>query len=430
MQVNQAQTMCITNTDAESCEEQCEVGDMNTLFASTDNGALESSRFCMMDCVPTSNKVGESCYELTQRMTSKLLSSDGNGKDPATLLQPEPQRLPRELLSEKKLLFPSDRAADLDALRTTDPEALARMLGNLRGGRSAADFKAVLDLAEAAGKRAFAAALDARTARVETGSAISLVNSTSDFRKATFNSEMANDADTKLKAAEVRAKVYARSAAEAYERALKDVEEMKEAPAIIAQEVATFAVNKLKRQAAMLLSAGKAQEAELATTEPPLTEAAALAMAPYQAAEQRAVTARSMYETQAHQLSEQAEGLQKDARRLRSEAFKYNENGQREVAQQMVAQAQGMLDRATQVDAQAQSDYAQAQGLSHGSRAYGEYASMAGARATALSRQWWMPPAVPQPPGAPGPAPAPAPPPGTALLARGRRVRGAILAEG
>jgi len=299
-------------------------------------------------------------------------------------------------------------------------------LGEGGGKMGAADFAAVTALAEAAGKRAFAAALDARTGRVEVGSAIGVVNTTSQFRKATLNADLVNDAWAKLKASSVRASVYARSAAESEARALKEVQEMKEAPAIVAQEVAQFAVAKLRRQAAQWRSAEAAEELELSpSVPPPLTDAAVQAMAPYEAAIQRTVAARSNYDAQAQQLSEQAGNLQQGARTLANEAVAYQRAGEKKLAQQMMTQAQGMLDKAGQADAQARRDHAAAQQLSQGLPAYQEYAKTAGARASALSRARWMPPAVGGELSGPGFASGPAPAPLGALLARGRSTRAA-----
>merc|ERR1719203_120109 len=100
MQINGIDKMCIANLDGD-CSEQCQVGDMNTVFASTDAGALETSRFCLLDCLPDSDKIGGDCKELSEHMTKQLLTDDGNGDDPAMLMQPGTRAIPRPLPPEK-----------------------------------------------------------------------------------------------------------------------------------------------------------------------------------------------------------------------------------------------------------------------------------------------------------------------------------------
>merc|ERR1719189_1888656 len=109
-------------------------------------------------------------------------------------------------------------------------------------------------------------------------------------------------------------------------------------------------------------------------------------MAPYEAAIERTIAARQKYEAQAHQLSEQAGNLQQGARTLASQAVAYQHAGESKLAQRMMAQAQEMLDKAGQVDAQARRDYVTAQHFTHGLPAYEEYAKTAGVRASVLSR--------------------------------------------
>jgi len=413
MQVNGADTMCILNSTGDfggTCEEQCQVGNMNTVFASTDNGVLESSRFCLLDCLPVTRQIGGLCRELSERIVKKLMTSDGNGDDPATLLKPtRNRRLPDELTLEHERAVKIKEVEQPAQEDDIEAAALAAMnsAGNLRGSGTP-EFDAVAKLAEAAGKRAFAAAMDARSGRVETGSGISVVKTTSDFRQAKLNGKMANNAKARLDAAAIRAKIYAQSAVASEKRSLQEIQDMKAAPEKIAQEVATYAITRLKREAAWYVYEARKEEDMLRQHKPPgFTNEGAKAAAPWYAAEQRAISARATFQSQAQQLSDRASELQQQARTTAGQAVQYREAGNGKAAEKLMEQAQAMLDQAAQDSTQARKDFDQAQTLNHGLESYEVNAEYAGQRASAMAHARWMPPAVPNlAAAAPGPAPA------------------------
>jgi len=388
---------------------------MNTVFASTDNGVLESSRFCLMDCLPASRQIGGLCHELSERIVKKLLTSDGNGDDPATLLTPtRNRRLPEQLgldddrSASRSVKKPREGAEPPAQEDNIDAAVLAAMSGNLRG--SGPDFAAVATLAEAAGKRAFAAAMDARSSRVETGSGISVVKTTSDFRQAKLNGKMANDAKARLEASAIRARIYAQSAAASEKRSLQEMEDMKNAPEKIAQEVVEYAVTRLKREAAWYVYEARKEEDMLRQhKQPGFTSEGAKAAAPWYAAEQHAITARDTLRSQAQQLSDRARELQQQSRTTAAQAVQYRQAGNGKVAEKLMAQAQDMLDQASQNTAQGRKDFDKAQELNHGLESYEVNAEYAGQYASAMAHARWMPPAVPSLGGAAGPGPAPAP---------------------
>jgi len=424
MQILAAKTMCVVNIGpGRACDDQCQVGDMNTVSASTDNGLLETSRYCLMDCLPKSDQVGSDCAELSEGKVKRLMTEDGNGDDPAKLLAPPRRDLPQKLELDDE----AARLAQATAATGGKPDQNAEMkeaLRDLLGGDYYAqggnvDWAAVSQLADAAGKRAYAAALDARSARVEAGTAISVTNSSSDLRQSLLNAKAANDAKAKLRSASVRAAIYAKTAIAAERQALAEVLEIRAAPKKIAQEAATWAVKTLKNSAGQLQSVS--DDPALPTGPPPLTEAAARIQQPFQDAMQRTVAAQQNYQAEAHQLSDRARDLQTHAKSLAGQAVVYQSKGEAAVAKTMMEQANSMLNEAEAAGEKAHETYRMAEDLSKGVGTYDTYAKMAGARASVLTRQRWMPPAVPKLAGAPGPAPAPAAAPlATALLAKGR----------
>lgn len=156
LQVNGVDQMCSVS---EACPEQCQVQGRNTLTSSTDDGVLETSRFCLMDCLPRTREARDGCAPLSADQAGRLVTPSGNGADPATLgdAWPPPAELP-ETAAARGASAPAsgDLApswAGADGARSAARLAAAARRASARGG--AAEYAARETAAAAARARAY-----------------------------------------------------------------------------------------------------------------------------------------------------------------------------------------------------------------------------------------------------------------------------------
>lgn len=384
---------------SDTCPASCANTDLTSTVVTSDSGSVEYARFCLMNCLPpqTNNHIGSTCRKVTTEEQAKLLTSGGNGKDPATILQPATEAPPEELvdpdaapeapqLDDEKALTDADKAASAAAA------AALLKKGDKKEAKKEKDTGAML--AEAAGKEATAAGMEARLTEAEASSAQALSQASSSIDAAKNGALMVNAAKAQVQAAEVQAEIYAHSAAKAAAKAQADFKAIEDIPA----KVAALAADEAKKiiqgevnQAASNIAAVKARLAGPALPVP-LAEAAVRAAKPYYDVMQKAISTGSLYEASAHSLQDQAQELQANSRNMASQAVAYQMAGDGANAQSMMAQAKSMMVDAQSKGAQADKDYAIAESVRKSVPNYQANAAAASARATALANPGGQPP--------------------------------------
>jgi len=437
MQINGVELMC-TNAEA-SCDVQCQAGDANSLgfFAAT-AGMVETGRYCFFDCIPVSNNVGDGCQEIPTDAISQL-EAPGGGQDPGSLAQPAEADLAQEMaprvdMGEQEAVEAADeqgfQEAALTAVATAGQKTMKEAIKQQEGETG-------VIVASAAGKRAYAAALDARASKAEVTAAGAVMRSTAALRSATMDGHLAIDAKGKLQSAAVRAELYARSAAESLRRANIVLEEIKNAASEAAEEAAQEAAREISAETAkwQVEKADEEQRLLQPTTPPELTAVGEQVAAPYYAAMQQDMAAQFAFQEQGRQFSAQEDSLRHSADVLRKQAKQYKVAGQADMAKKLQKQARGLEKQAEGAEMAGESAFAGADKMAKGVHKYEDYAEAAAVRASRLSRDYWMPPPVkfgarewlgPAAEGAAGGdaaggAPAPAPAGGLLLLAKARR---------
>eukprot|EP00428_Durinskia_dybowskii_P048258 CAMPEP_0170350632 /NCGR_PEP_ID=MMETSP0116_2-20130129/76613_1 /TAXON_ID=400756 /ORGANISM="Durinskia baltica, Strain CSIRO CS-38" /LENGTH=320 /DNA_ID=CAMNT_0010604529 /DNA_START=62 /DNA_END=1020 /DNA_ORIENTATION=- len=320
------------------------------MAASTDKGVLESSRYCMMDCIPRSKKVSDGCAELTQDQAGQLMTASGNGKDPAELATPVAPELGREMPAENPPASPAEA------------EEAAQ----------AADTQAFQEAAAAAAVAATEPPVPGiQQQNIERGALVA-------------------DAAVKVQAAAVQAEIFARSAAETNKRAQAEIEELLAVPERAAEAVAAEAEEMFLRDAAKwdrLKTEGDAAIAAVMGTPPPArTWAGEQAAKPYAEAAQRAQAARLALEAQSSQLADLAQQLRQSASKVLAQSKAAASAGKEQLAEKLQIRMADYMQEAE--DAQAASDNdADAAGKMQGAEeAYAKQAATAAERASVISR--------------------------------------------
>jgi len=392
-----------------------------------------------MDCLPPDTIEG-SCKEMPESV-AKQLTANGGGRDAAHLNDPEaamlrpamPTQLPPSASGEQQI--EAAQAADEEAfqeaaikaqLATTEVTAKDQIEQRIR--------ETGVMVAKAAGMRAEGAALDARAGQVEADSAAAALRSSAALRSARLDGRLAVDAKAKLAAAVVRAGIYARSAAESQKMAADELLEIQAIPDQVSAAAAAAAEAQLEGDARQWDAKLAASEKSLLipTVPPALTEVGEAAAAPYYSEMQKAMGERFALEEQSRSLTQAATTFDQNAVMLRKQAAAYEKAGREDLSKQMKERARGLWKQADQADAASEADYIKAQEIAETIPTWETYAHIAEQRASAMSKQYWMPPPVPNTLGlvgassaAPAPAPglaiAPAPAAAAAFLARDAR---------
>jgi hypothetical protein len=395
----------LLSTDAngnpdDTCPGHCANTDLTSTVITSDEGSIQYERFCLMNCLPEIDKIGGKCRKVTTEEQAELLTNGGNGKDPAAILTPVQEKPPEELkdpdappeapqLTDEKALSDAEDAAAGDAALAAEKAA-----GSKEEEKKEKETGAMV--AEASGKQAMAAGIEARITEAEASSAQSLSLANGDMEAAKSGSLMVTAAKAQVQAAEVRAAIYARSAAKAAARAKAELKEIQDIPkkvAALAAEEARKEVQAEVNEAASNLAIVKSRLAGPALPVP-LAEAAVRAAKPYYNIMNKAVAMGSLYEANAHNLQDQAQTLQEQSRTVASQAVAYQAAGYGDMAKKLMAQAKGMLSEAQVKDAAARKDMAVAEGVRKSIPNYQANAAAASARATAIANPAGQPPAA------------------------------------
>jgi len=384
-----ASTICsLMSTDldgkpSDTCPASCANNDLATAVVSSDMGSLDYTRFCLMNCLPPqTSKIGSTCRKTTDEEQAKLLTSGGNGKDPESILHPEPPTVPEELYDP---VAPPEAPQLVDVKAVTTPAPVVVAVKEKDTGAM---------VAEANGKAAAAAGIEARLteAEVQTAQALSLASTA--VQTGENGAHAVNSAKSQVQAAVVRANIYAHSAALAAAKAQATFKAIQDIPA----KVAGIAAEEAKRiiqgelnEAAQTVANIKARQAG-PPLPVPLAEASVRAAKPFYAAMQKAISTGSLYEAQARSLQDQAEQLQINSRSMASQAVAYQMAGNGGDSQTMMAQARSMLSEAQSKSDQAKKDYAVAESVRKSVPNYQANAAAASARATSIANPGMQPP--------------------------------------
>lgn len=353
-----------------------------------------------MTCLPQQQQLDAQCRKVTTEEQAQLLTSGGNGKDPASILTPVTAAPPEELVDPDAPPEPP-QLADAAAVKDANDKASADAAGAAENAAGVAATKKKVKetgqmVANAAGKQAVAAGIEARLTEAEAASAQSLALSNGDMEAAKSSRLMVTAAKAQVQAAEVRAAVYARSAAKAAARADAELKEIKDMPRKAAQLAAAEAkaiVQGEINEAASNLLWVKSRLAGPGLPVP-LAEAAVRAAQPYYAVMNKAIAMGNLYEQSAHTLQDAAQSLQEQSRTTASQAVAYQQAGYGDLASKLMKQAKGMLNDALAKDAQAKKDFAVAEGVRKQVPNYQANAAAASARATSLANPAGQPPAA------------------------------------
>lgn len=405
------------------CGEQCVPDPEKTTIQADEGEGLLYARFCMMNCMPSSEELGAFCKDLPEEMREEGATEGGNGEDWASFVNSSAPAIPpaetnpdgNPVTSESEPEREESQAADELAKEEAEASKAAEDAVYQKAAELAAQVKARESgamVAKAQGEDAKAKALEARAAAAEVKSAGTLANATEYLRTARREASMANDAKAQLSGSAVEAAVYARNAERAAAKAQAELQEILDAPMAAAKEAAKMAVVELRKKRDEWTT-GYEKEAE--PTRAPTLEVAELAAAPYYEAMSRAMEQRGKLEEEARRLNGIAGDLQSAARSAYRQAAIAQHAGNSQGARLMVDRSEELLLKSQMANDESQQEYARAEEINKGLAAYQEVASAAAARATALAPYRWMPP-PPRIAGGPSPAPAmaPGPAPGAA----------------
>lgn len=383
--------------ESSQCPAKCLNANPTHTVLTNEIGTIDSARFCAMDCLPAKAEVGSKCRKLTVEELADLLSANGNGQDPSILNKPVAQSVSKELVDPDAPPEPP-QLSDQAALNEAQAAASAPADPNAALAASAADKEKDKEtgalVAQASGKQATAAGIEARITEAEASSAQSLSLANADMEASHSASLMVTAARAQVQAAKVRAAVYARSAAKAAARAEAELKEIKDIPRKVAQMAAEEAksivqgeVNEAANNLAIIKSRLAGPPLPV-----PLAEASVRAAQPYYNIMNKAIAMGNLYEASAHTLQDQAQTLQEQSRTVASQAVGYQTAGQGVIAQKLMAQAKGMLAEAQAKDAQARKDFSVAEGVRKQVPNYQANAALASARATSLANPGGQPP--------------------------------------
>lgn len=396
-------TACaVMSTDAQgrpsdACPDHCMNSDLTSTVVSSDSGSMQYERYCLMTCLPEeADKIGSACRKVTTEEQAQLLTSGGNGKDPASILTPATAAPPAELVDPNAPPEPpqlSDAQAITDA-NNADSAAAAAVVEGADAAAKKKEKDTGAMVAEASGKQAMAAGIEARITEAEANSAQSLSFANGDMEAAKSGSLMVQSAKAQVLAAEVQAKIFAQSAAKAAKRAQDELKEIQDIP----KTVAALAAAEAKRivqgevnEAASNVAIVKARMAGPGLPVP-LAEAAVRAAQPYYSAMNKAVAMGNLYEANAHSLQDSAQSLQEQSRTVAGQAVAYQMAGYGDMANKMMAQAKGMLADSQAKDGAAQQAMSVAEGVRKSLPNYQANAALASARATTIANPAGQPP--------------------------------------
>lgn len=393
---------------SENCPAKCVSPDpLGEVIVVADDGTIDFGRYCHMTCMPDEAQQGEhgtQCRKVTPEEQEQLLTAGGNGVDPATLNQPKPATLPEEL-KDPDAPPEAPQLSDAKAMNDAADNAAAEAAAKAEDGAGSDDQQKLKDsgamVAEASGKQAFAAGMEARLTEAEANSAQALSLANGNLENAKSQALIVTAAQAQVKAAEVQAAIYAKSAAKAASRAEAEMKEIMDIPKKAAELAAAEAkaeVQKEVNEAATNVAIVKSRLAP-PPLPVPLAEASVRAAQPYYNAMNKAVAMGNLYEASAHNLQDQAQSLQEQSREVASQAVGYQMAGYGDMAANLMKQAKGMLGQAQAKDAQARKDFAVAEGVRKEVPNYQANAALASARATALANPAGQPPPAMAPPG-------------------------------
>merc|ERR1719164_382293 len=169
------------------------------------------------------------------------------------------------------------------------------------------------------------------------------------------NALMITTAQAQVKAAEVRAAIYADSAKKAAARAQAELKDIMDIPKKAAELAAAEAKQEVQDE--VNEAAGNVLWVKSRLAGPPLpvplAEAAVRAAQPYYSIMNKAVASGNLYEANAHSLQDQAQQLQENSRTVASQAVGYQQAGYGDMAAKLMSQAKGLLNEAVAKDEQA-----------------------------------------------------------------------------
>jgi len=389
-------------TDTESaCPAKCASTDpLDNVIKVASDGTVDYVRYCTMTCVPdemNDGKLGETCRRVTAKEQSELLTAGGNGRDPATLNDPKPPTIPQEL-KDPDAPPEAPQLADAQAEQEASDKAAAEEAGRVEADAGVEEQKEEKDtgamVTQASGKQALAASMEARLTEAEASSAQSLSVANGDLEASKSNSLMITAAQAQVKAAEVRADIYAKSAAKAAKRAAAELKDIMEIPQRAAEVAAAEAKKRVQdevneQHGNLLWVKSRLAPPPLPV---PLAEAAVKAAGPYYAVMNKAIAMGNLYEANAHNLQDQAQTAQEQSREVASQAVVYQSAGNGEMAAKLMAQAKDLLSQAQAKDAEARKAFAVAEGVRKQVPNYQVNAAAASARATTIANPGGQPP--------------------------------------
>jgi hypothetical protein len=408
MQMNNLKFMCSphpvqVSDSAEECPEQCRPEGGQVTFADL-VGVVAYNRYCLSACWPNREQIGWTCSDVDATMAAKMVKNDF--EDPAMTWTPDVVKIPEELAATA----PEPEADQSQEADEADMQKALSNLGNGDGGNGGGpDPNAGLMVAKAAGKRAQAAAMDARAAKAEALSMAVVQNSSRALKGSFLRAKATTNAKAQLAAAAVRAAMYAKAAEASVKLAEKEVNEMLAVP----DEAAAIAVKEALKVLKAKTRRWKYEEGEtqkrIVPPKPalglPATEVGQKYAAPYWAAMQNAMASRTAFEAKARGENDQAHALQESATQLAAQAAALQSAGMLGHAQTAMKRARGMLAEAKSVQEAADNDFIVAQRINTGLPGYQAGAELATAFGSEKSRKLWMPPPIPAASGA-SPAPA------------------------
>merc|ERR1719271_698940 len=156
-------------------------------------GSLETARFCQMNCLPEEDRVGGQCRVLTPQETEEALTSGGNGQDIAGLETPATTTPPAELEDPDAPPEPST-LVDQQTMNAAKDTGAGSGTGGAGGGAGGDGDKKDKDsgalVAQASGKQAEAASIEARLTEAEASSAQAVSLGNTDLESAKSNTLM------------------------------------------------------------------------------------------------------------------------------------------------------------------------------------------------------------------------------------------------
>jgi hypothetical protein len=375
----------------------------NSIVSNDAQGTIDTSSFCMMNCLPEQGQspdLGSACRKISAHEQAQLLAS--GSYDPASIMAPVTTQPPVPLEDpdappEPPQLVDQEEAAAAEGGGAPAPAPASGDDAALAAAQKDADEKdkeTGAMVAMASGKQALAAGIEARVAEAEAVSAKARAGAANSLTASKSNALLVMTAKAQVKAAEVRAAIYAKSAAKAAERVQAELKEIEAIPQKAAELAAAEAKKILCGESQEIANNVAFVKSRLAGPALPLpnAEAAVRAAQPYYNVMQTAIARGGLYEAAARKLQDEAQTLQEQSRTIASQAVQYQQAGNGDMAAKLMAQAKGMLTQAQAKDDQAQKDFAVAEGVQKQIPNYQANAAAASARATSIANPAGQPP--------------------------------------